>query len=210
MSYTGSRQPEFRELDLLALDFLYGQPGESGFKFATAGDDLAILGTGLGDSIAGSWLRDLIFGADGADSIDGHQANDMIFGGGGADKLLGGLGDDFLSSESGDSILNGEDGNDILVSKSGNSHLNGEDGDDLLIAINGNVILEGGAGADMIITGLGTAIVTGAYSVNDEFQEPGLRTFSSRLSTCLAKRHRWRSAILRSTTTTNGIRTSSM
>ncbi|HYE27642.1 MAG TPA: calcium-binding protein [Allosphingosinicella sp.] len=65
-----------------------------------------IIGTSIGDSLAGGSSDDDIHGLEGDDSLDGGGGNDFLDGGQGADTMTGGTGDDiYVVDDQGDAVV---------------------------------------------------------------------------------------------------------
>ena len=126
------------------------------------GDVLA--GGPLADSLEGLSGPDVVFGGAGNDQLDGGVGEDMLIGGldndsfsggDGQDTLRGQLGDDRLTADGGDDSLLGGAGNDTLFGGPGNDVLKGEAGDDRLDDNRGNSTMFGGEGNDRLISDAG-------------------------------------------------------
>ncbi|MEM7063420.1 MAG: hypothetical protein AAF572_09680 [Cyanobacteria bacterium P01_B01_bin.77] len=119
-----------------------------------------LIGSVLGETIAGGEGDDAIFGADGDDILrgDNNSKNTQV-------GTIGG--DDFIDGGAGDDRIGGKSGNDILLGNEGNDQLWGDDGDDILHGGLGNDTLtgddfSGGQGSDtfVLIKGHGTDTIT--------------------------------------------------
>lgn len=126
------------------------------------GDDLAPLGTLIGDGLelnlrSNDILRgrggdDVLFSGDGNDLIDGGKGADDLSGGEGRDRLFGDNGRDVLKGGGGADKLFGELGADRLFGGGGRDILNGGEGNDLLVGANGSdtFVFEDDSGRDRI------------------------------------------------------------
>jgi Ca2+-binding RTX toxin-like protein len=134
-------------MDIQALQYLYGGPGNDGTQVASWSWDAVnyrltqiggsgadtILGVGVSDVMAGNDGDDVLAGGDGADSLSGGAGADRLFGSLGADTLDGGDGDDTLQGEGGANVLRGGAGNDSLGAADDSSIVDGGDGVDRLV-----------------------------------------------------------------------------
>ena len=64
-----------------------------------------LIGSGLGDTLTGDSLTNVIYGGDGIDQIIGLGGNDVLFGDAGNDSLLGGSGSDTISGGAGNDLF---------------------------------------------------------------------------------------------------------
>ncbi len=81
--------------------------------------DAIFFGTSDDDELAGSPLRDLIFGFSGDDTLFGRAGADTLFGGAGNDVVAGGAGRDLLFGGGDDDIIIGGVGDDVLTGGDG-------------------------------------------------------------------------------------------
>ena len=144
---------------------------------ATGGADV-IVGSWVGERIAGLEGDDRLSGLDGDDRIDGGAGNDTLVGGNGRDTILAGDGNDMLAGDAGNDLLDGGAGNDLLYGVAGDDVFrfgigygldiireydgNSYGGDDLVqlgvgIAPSNISILQSDIGQDLIIKINGTA-----------------------------------------------------
>lgn len=125
-----------------------------------------IIGTTVGDNIAGNDLENMLDGRGGFDVIDGRGGNDTVMGGAGGDTLLGGGGSDVIQGETGQDLLRGGDGGDLLQGGASNDILFGDAGNDTLEGGQGSDIEVGGSGSDLFIGGSGADVLVGSSGVD--------------------------------------------
>jgi Ca2+-binding RTX toxin-like protein len=113
--------------------------------------DRRLFGTVGDDDLAGTSLRDLVYGLAGADTIAGGPNPDCIDGGAGDDHLRGETGDDVLLGHAGADTIDGGNGRDQLHGGPGDDHLRGGTGNDLLDGGDGVDHCEGGGGKDTFV-----------------------------------------------------------
>ncbi|MGG5889120.1 calcium-binding protein [Falsiroseomonas sp. HC035] len=114
-------------------------------RFLGGAGDEDVIGTELGDSIAGGGGANTIRGAEGDDTLSGSGT------------IQGGADNDLLSDSQqtlSDDWLDGGDGNDTITTFHGADDLWGGDGDDSLSAGGGGSLLEGGVGNDTLSASL--------------------------------------------------------
>lgn len=131
-----------------------------------AGSDLLVdvenvVGTGGGDSLAGSAADNRLDGLDGDDLLTGAAGADWLEGDLGNDTLAGGEGDDLLAGEAGDDSLQGDGGSDWMLGREGADRLEAGAGADGLFGGQGNDTLDGGADDDELDGGLGNDLLFG-------------------------------------------------
>lgn len=156
-----------RELDIAALQYLYGGSGYydtlgSTGASGTSGNDNLSAGNG-GEDIKGGLGSDTITGGTGADTLyggraiaDSEDSADTIRGGDGNDLIYGNTGSDLLYG--GTTASSTGDGNDTIYGGLGNDTVYGNDGDDFLAGGGGVAhpvdqadTIYGGAGNDSIL-----------------------------------------------------------
>ncbi len=169
MSYTddpfgdGSDEGAYQILDVMALQFLWGESDGAGSR----GDRLALdAGDGHVPVVLDTGGRDVIAAGDthldaridlreGAFSYLGEQRVAAVAFDAAIEVALGGRGDDWLGGSAGDNVLAGRGGADTLLGRGGKDVLRGGGGDDTLRSGSGADTLRGGAGADDLRAGHG-------------------------------------------------------
>ena len=174
MSYTGFLRGDFfRELDLIALERLYGTAEESGVNFDVSGNVMTVSGTSGEDSFAGSSADDIINAGGGNDVIHMSAGNDQIQGDAGDDIFVinknldhytqsfdGGAGNDAIQGSDIDladfnlvsvEILMGTDRDDNLTGDDAANIIQAGAGDDLVFWTGGADVIDGGDGYDEVI-----------------------------------------------------------
>ncbi len=137
----------------------------------------AVIGTHLGDTIAGDDSANWLDGAAGGDALDGAGGNDTLLGGSGNDALDGGLGTDLASYEEDPAGINANLGAGSVADGFGNTDtlqeieglIGSESGDfltgsasaDALLGAGGNDTAQAGLGADSILGGAGDDLLQG-------------------------------------------------
>lgn len=127
---SGVRWAKFEESRLAHLPVTITvtlRPGVCANRFVgTAGPDLPLGGTPMGDYLLGLGGDDVLLGLGGsdclsggagADSLDGGPGNDLLRGGAGPDELKGGTGADELSGGRGTNIYDAGPGRDSVRAK---------------------------------------------------------------------------------------------
>lgn len=144
MTYSPGSETELGEMDLQALEHIYGSAEAfDGWQISGGGQNaVRIRATGGADTILAVDIDTIILSRGGADTAQGREGDDRIFGGAGKDVLSGGGGDDKIKGGKGADKLFGEDGNDRLIGNRGRDVLSGGDGDD---------VMTGGGGADVFV-----------------------------------------------------------
>lgn len=174
MSYNRTDAPRaaYSELDIRALQHLYGAQGQSdgwvwhfagGVFTLTAGPGAdTIIGIGAASILSGGVDDDLIIGAQGNDTLYGGGDNDTLRGGVGSNLLAGGAGDDRIEGTSawregmaGDTVWGGM-GDDVVLVFHGQNEVWAGPGQDSLYGGSGSDTLGGGAGDDLIVGQDGT------------------------------------------------------
>ncbi len=119
MSYNwvGGVKSEYQELDIAALQWMYGGDGLGG-EGARASGELMRFGTTGDDSFVGGDGHDYLNGYLGNDTLVGGSGNDLLVGSGGNDVLDGGEGDDRYHVEAGDVLIDSEGVDTIFVDAS--------------------------------------------------------------------------------------------
>ena len=157
-----------RELDITALQYLYGGSG----YYGDSGDGTGTSGTSGDDVLGGLSTGDDIKGGLGSDVISGNGGNDTLYGGraisdanDSADTIAGGTGDDLMYGNTGGDMLYGGsawnssgDGNDTIYGGLGNDTVYGNEGNDFLAGGGGVAhpvdqadTIYGGGGNDSIL-----------------------------------------------------------
>ena len=120
--------------------------GSSGRRDTVHGDVETVIGTPLGDLIAGDSSSETLIGGAGNDVLSGNNGSDTLLGLEGDDVMLGGNGHDLLRGWTGaDRLFGGPDGDrlsggpdgDLLVGNRGSDVLKGKGGIDFLRAKDG-------------------------------------------------------------------------
>lgn len=136
---------------------------------------LAVVGTGVADTLEGTAQSEWIRGLEGPDVLKGKAGADALFGDNGGDTLLGGDGDDLLAGGAGDDVMKGGSGRDTAWygdapgpvkvdlkisgaqatghgqdSLGGIENLAGSDHADRLLGTGGDNILDGSGGDDTL------------------------------------------------------------
>jgi Ca2+-binding RTX toxin-like protein len=115
--------------------------GSSGRRDTVHGDIETVIGTPLGDLIAGDSSSETLIGAAGDDVLSGNNGSDTLLGLEGNDVILGGNGRDLLVGWlGGDRLFGGPDGDRVK----------GGPDDDLIVGNRGADILKGKGGIDFI------------------------------------------------------------
>ncbi len=169
MSYTadpfgdGSDEGAYQVLDVMALQFLWGEGGGPGAR----GDRLALDAQGgRVPVVRDTGGRDVIAAGDtdldaridlreGAFSYLGEQRIAAVAFDATIEVALGGRGDDRLDGSAADNVLVGRGGADTLLGRGGQDVLRGGGGDDSLRSGTGADMLRGGGGADDLRAGAG-------------------------------------------------------
>jgi len=131
-----------------------------------AGND-TLNGTPLDDLIFGAGGDDFIFGGPGSDAISGGAGNDHLYGqsanGGpdGADGIDGNDGSDYIQGNAGNDMLDGGAGSDRIFGGAGNDSINGSEGNDTVNGNLGDDTIKGGSGADFLRGGQGDDRIDG-------------------------------------------------
>ena len=131
------------------------------------GKPATIVGTDLGERLAGTAGEDVIVGGAGNDVISGRAQNDIICAGSGDDVVAGGEGPDFLIGADGNDRLDGEGEFDALDGGPGDDQLEGGSGSEARsrvlredgIRYEGGI--RGGPGRDVLSGGDGTDYLMG-------------------------------------------------
>ncbi|MEM7696546.1 MAG: M12 family metallo-peptidase [Pseudomonadota bacterium] len=155
MSYTWASEfeQEFKWMDLDALEYLYGAPGQIDhveIRWNEKQDVLLAFGDSRDDVLLGVNDKSYLYGKAGDDALYGRDANDRLYGQAGNDTLIGFAGDDLLSGGTGNDEVDGRDGNDIARGQKGNDAVNGGSGDDVVAGQAGLDTLDGGYGRDTV------------------------------------------------------------
>ncbi|WP_164879658.1 hypothetical protein [Afifella aestuarii] len=112
-----------------------------------------------------------IMGLDGSDTITTGSGDDFLTGGAGDDRLNAGSGDDVVmgdvSGSSGRDIIASGAGDDTVYGGDADDDVNAEDGLDLVFGGAGDDTMAGGAGADTLYGGTGSDLVYGG-TANDK------------------------------------------
>jgi Ca2+-binding RTX toxin-like protein len=120
--------------------------GSSGRRDTVHGDIETVIGTPLGDLIAGDSSSETLIGGAGNDVLSGNNGSDTLLGLEGDDVMLGGNGHDLLRGWTGaDRLFGGPDGDrlsggpdgDLVVGNRGSDVLKGKGGIDFLRAKDG-------------------------------------------------------------------------
>jgi Ca2+-binding RTX toxin-like protein len=115
MSYTGGLQSQLGQLDINAVQWLYGTDAADGaqapggWSWNAALEQFTINGNSAGNTLEGAGSNDIINGLGGDDILVGWSGNDRLNGGLGNDRLLGGDGDDTFIGGAGDDEFRGGD-----------------------------------------------------------------------------------------------------
>ncbi len=102
----------------------------SSLAFSDIENKLATIGTGVDDSIAGSYFAESIYGGLGNDTISTGSGNDTVYGEAGNDSIIGSFSNDKLNGNAGDDTMDGYAGSDTLSGGEGDDYLNGGAGND--------------------------------------------------------------------------------
>lgn len=171
MSYDGlgNGATTFAPLDVMALQYIYGRPGQSsGWDWGMAGEVFWLTAGAGDDTVIGLRTAGVLSAGAGNDLIIGLQGNDTLYGGGGNDTLQGGAGNNLLAGGAGDDLVQGAmwwpghdtvwggDGDDQVMLSAGDNEVWAGAGDDSLFGGSGQDILGGGAGNDLIQANSGT------------------------------------------------------
>jgi Ca2+-binding RTX toxin-like protein len=144
----------------------------------TAGDDLLVGESGVGDVLNGLGGVDRAFGLSGDDTALGGDGNDSLVGNAGDDSLNGEAGNDIARGTIGDDIVRGDSGNDTLFGGgdgdsveggAGNDVLNGDSGLDTVAGGSGSDTVRGQGGADRLFGGDGDDFVLGNQGADSLF-----------------------------------------
>ncbi|NBZ86338.1 calcium-binding protein [Stagnihabitans tardus] len=154
-----------------------------------------VIGSALGDSLAGGDQAETLYGQDGNDTLAGFVGNDLLHGGDGIDTAtyaietgvlgilsdwrdgswwvldtFGGLdrlvGVENLTGTARADTMTGSDADNLLLAGLGNDQLDGGKGDDLLNGQGGNDSLLGFVGNDSLIGGTGVDTLRGEAGVD--------------------------------------------
>ena len=134
----------------------------------TAGDDIPVFGTVVGDIIDGLAGNDQLQGDAGDDLLIGGPGLDILFGGTGNDILNGGQDDDQLQGNAGDDLLDGGAGDDTLIGGAGYDRyvFLGDWGSDFVVDADpdGQLVFSGYEAADLTFTPSGDSLIIAAGS----------------------------------------------
>lgn len=189
MSYSrrGGPKSEYQELDVAALQYLYGAannappsppPGNSGPPFTSPNPEAV-----QSDILRATGPSEM-FGGLGHDTLHGSGGNDTLYGGRAhadlddvADQLFGNGGDDLMYGNRGDDLIYGDD---TGFNQSGNDRIYGGLDHDTIYGGGGNDSLAGGGGvfhpfdhSDLIYAGAGHDDVIANGGEDSIFGESG-------------------------------------
>ena len=151
-------------------DYIDGGSGIDQLELYRGGGEVAFtidirdggLGADIGDGttiarieslkFTGSYLADIVYGADNNDTLDGSGGDDSLYGGGGADQLNGSFGNNFLNGGAGDDALKTDDGDNTVDGG------DGIDSYDIYCGNSGGVTIDITSGGDGTDIGNGTRI----------------------------------------------------
>ena len=153
--YTNNIQSNYQELDIAAIQYLYGiASGSSSYIYSSPTPEEYV-----SESLYASSASDMKGGL-GADTLTGSNGNDTIYGGRGQ-----------VDTSDQNDLLYGLAGNDSLFGNQGNDTIYGDDASSLL---SGNDLAYGGKGSDSMYAGGGNDSFSGGGNRFDPYDQSDL------------------------------------